>query len=188
MNTSEQLVVNVPWTNVDSNIANTNLTLNDNRTTSLDDYNLNISSDNVSPATGGIVRFQNYDSTSAGSPTGVRVDYNAQVDGQAYVTLHSGGTVTGNVSIDWNNGNVQELTLGGNVNITQANSKPGGTYILIVNQDEEALNTITWSTDFDWMDNNTPPGAITAARTDVYSFVCRTATSLLGTYAEDFIV
>lgn len=188
VNTSEQLVVNVPWTNVDSNIANTNLTLNANRTTSLDDYNLNISSDNVSPATGGIVRFQNYDSTSAGSPTGVRVDYNAQVDGQAYVTLHSGGTVTGNVSIDWNNGNVQELTLGGNVNITQANSKPGGTYILIVNQDEEALNTITWSTDFDWMDNNTPPGAITAARTDVYSFVCRTATSLLGTYAEDFIV
>jgi hypothetical protein len=179
--------INTP-SDTNTNIANANLTLNADRTTSLDDYNLNISSNNAGAATGGIVRFQNYDSTSAGSPTAVRVDNNAQVDGQAYVTLHSGGTVTGNVSIDWNNGNVQELTLGGNINVTQANCKPGGTYILIVNQDAEALNTITWSTDFDWMDNNTAPGAITAARTDVYSFVCRTATSLLGTYAEDFIV
>jgi len=181
--------INTP-SDTNTNIANTNLTLDANRTTSVDDYNLSITSDNVSPATGGIVRFENWSGNelSLNDPIGVRVDKNARVDGQAYVTLHSGGTVTGNVSIDWNNGNVQELTLGGNINVTQANCKPGGTYILIVNQDAETLYTITWSTDFDWMDNNTAPGTITGARTDVYSFVCRTATSLLGTYAEDFIV
>lgn len=182
--------INTP-SDTNTNIANANLTLNATRTTSLDDYNLNITSDNVSVgATGGIVRFQNWsgNASSPNDPVAVRVDKNAQVDGQAYVTLHSKGTVTGNVSIDWNDSNVQEMTLGGNVNLTQANCKPGGTYILIVNQDAEALNTITWSSDFDWMDNNTAPGAITAARTDLYSFVCRTATSLLGTYAEDFIV
>ena len=47
---------------------------------------------------------------------------------------------------------------------------------------------ITWPSAIDWHANNTAPGVITGERTDVYTFVCRTASSLLGTYAEDFII
>lgn len=173
--------INTP-SDTNTNIGNSDLTLSGVRTLANDIYNLNFTSNNS--GVGSLVRFQNYVTSNK---LGVRVDHNLRTDGQAWSTLHAKGNVTGNVSIDWDDGNVQEMTLAGNINLTQANCNPGGTYILIIHQDAEALNTITWSTDFDWMNNNTAPGAITAARTDVYTFVCRTATSLLGTYAEDFI-
>ena len=168
-----------------TNIGNSDLTLSGVRTLANDIYNLNFTSNNSGQSgVGSMVRFQNYVTSNK---LGVRVDYNLRTDGQAWSTLHAKGNVTGNVSIDWDDGNVQEMTLSGNINLTQANCNPGGTYILIIHQDAESAYTITWSTDFDWMNNNTAPGAITSAKTDVYTFVCRTATSLLGTYAEDFI-
>jgi len=164
-------------TPTDTNIANTDLTLNANRILALSPYSLQLTGTNI-------LRLSNAETTDNVS---LLIDNNLKVDGQAWVDINSGSTVTGSVQIDWNNSNVQEFTLDGNVSWTCTNQKPGATYILIVNQQAERTYTQTFSSNFDWHNNNTAPGVTTGDRADVYSFVCRSVTSLLGTYSEDFI-
>lgn len=176
-NGAGQLVVNVPWTSTTTNIGNSNLTLDSNRTFGLSTYSFQVTGDTT-------FRLSNKNADPA--KVGLRVDHNIKCSGQAYTDLNDIGTSGGNVSVDWNLGNVQTIVLNANANFTQANANPGGTYILIVSQPAGQAYTTSWSGDFDWHNNNTAPGTITADRTDVYTFVCRTSTSLLGTYAEDF--
>ena len=166
-------------TDTNTNIGNSNLTLTGNRSLSLGTYTFQVTGD---------TSFRLSNVTTDTAKIGLRVDNNIKCAGQAYTDLHDKGTTGGNVSIDWNDGNVQTIVMNANMSITQANCNPGGTYILIISQPAEQAYTITWAGDFDWLNNNTAPGVITGARTDVYTFVCRTATSLLGTYAEDFII
>lgn len=160
-----------------TNIANADLTLNANRILALSSYSLQFTGTNM-------FRLSNAETTDNIS---LLIGNNLKVDGQSWVDINDGGESTGTVQINWDNGNVQEFTLSGNVSWTCTNQQPGATYIMIVNQPAGQSYTQTFSQDFDWLNNNSAPGTTTAARADVYSFVCRSATSLLGTYSEDFI-
>jgi hypothetical protein len=165
---------------VNTNIAENSLILTASRTLNLDTYSLQFTGSEV---------FRLSNATTSPVSLGLRVDNNARVDGQAYVTLDAKGNQSGNYIVDWNDSNIHSITLNGNLNITSfTNGNPGGCYILIITQPAEQTYTITWPLTVDWHNNNTAPGTITSDRTDVYTFVCRTSTSFLGTYAEDFII
>ena len=165
---------------VNTNIAEDNLILNASRTLDLSTYNLQFTGSQA-------LRLSNATATPAF--LGLRVDNNARVDGQAYITLDPKGSQSGNYTVDWNDSNIHSITLSGSLNITSFdNGNPGGCYILIITQPAEQAYTITWPLTVDWHNNNAAPGTITGDRTDVYTFICRTSTSFLGTYAEDFII
>jgi hypothetical protein len=63
--------------------------------------------------------------------------------GQAYTIEHDIGTTSGATAIDWDNGNVQHVTLDGDISFTESNAKAGSTYILIVEQDATGGHDIT---------------------------------------------
>jgi hypothetical protein len=96
--------------------------------------------------------------TTAGD---IYVSGDVVVDGQAYSVEYDAGT-TGSVAIDWDNGNVQHVTLSGNSVITESNANAGSTYILIVEQDGTGGHTITWPVDFTWP-GGAPPDVSTGA-------------------------
>lgn len=75
------------------------------------------------------------------------------------------GTVTTNITIDWNNGNTQNLTLGANITISFTNNKLGAKYILLISQDATGNRTVTWS-GISWGDTGTPTLSTIANKKD----------------------
>jgi len=73
----------------------------------------------------------------------INVSGNVVVDGQAYSIDNNLGTVAGAVAVDWDNGNVQRMTVSGDVTLTVSNENGGGTYFLIVEQDATGGHSIT---------------------------------------------
>ncbi len=71
------------------------------------------------------------------------------------------------IVVDWNNGNVQKITLQGNVKFTFINGQPGGVYRLIIIQDSVGGRTVSWQSDVKWQDAppvlSTAPGAVDIA-------------------------
>lgn len=105
--------------------------------------------------------------------------------GQTWTNLHS-QTGTTNTYIDWDNSNVQELTLSGSTNIYFANGKPGGVYKLIVKQSVAGGNTITWNTiDTEWAGGVSPVMSSGSSVYDVYSFVYD-GTIYFGDYQQNY--
>ena len=165
---------------VDTNIAENNLTLTASRTLNLSTYSLQFTGSEV-------LRLSNANADPA--KIALRVDNNVKVAGQAYVDIDALGSAGTSRAIDWNDSNIQSMTLNGNLTISALNNgNPGGCYILVITQPAEQNYTISWPPTVDWHNNNAAPGTITSDRTDVYTFICRTTTSFLGTYAEDFII
>lgn len=81
------------------------------------------------------------------------VERHVHIGGAAsYKTLHDNGNVSGAVTINWNNGNVQKMTLTGNVTSVAFTNPPGpGTYKLWIHQDATGGRTIVgWDADLDW--------------------------------------
>ena len=105
--------------------------------------------------------------------------------GQTWTNLHS-QTGTTNTYIDWNNSNVQELTLTGSTNIFFVNGNAGGVYKLIVNQAPSGSYTTTWNTlDTEWTNGVSPIMSSGASVYDVYSFVYD-GTLYFGDYQQNY--
>lgn len=81
-------------------------------------------------------------------------------------TLTDGATI----ALDWNNGNVQEVTLGGNRTFTFANPIAGSRYVIIVVQDATGSRTITWPT-IKWTGGSTPALTTTAGKKDIFTLI-----------------
>jgi hypothetical protein len=93
------------------------------------------------------------------------------VSGQTWTELHSltGGT---DVYIDWNNSNVQQLTLTASTNVYFVNGKPGGNYKLIVKQASSGGYSVVWNiTDIGWANGSPPLMSTGSSVYDVYEFV-----------------
>lgn len=83
-------------------------------------------------------------------------------------TLTSGATV----AINWNDGNVQVLTLDhSGITITFANPKDGGRYVLIIIQGAGGSKTVTTWPTMEWLDGAAPTLSTTAARADVIGII-----------------
>ena len=90
--------------------------------------------------------------------------------GQAFThrfALTDGATV----AVDWNNGNTQSVTLGGNRTFTFANGRDGAKYLLIVRQDGAGSRSVTWPSGVLWPGGVAPDLTTGANSVDIVSFV-----------------
>ena len=135
-----------------------------------------IYTDNGSLTGARTVTMGNNNLTFASSTAGqeVKFEQNVEVAGQGYTDLYTGATIDG---IDWDNGNVQEVTLPNSAtDFDPSNAEPGATYILIIKQPASgAAGTINWaggSGTVRWPDG-TPPTLSTASNAvDIVTLVC----------------
>ena len=78
------------------------------------------------------------------------------------------------VTVNWNSGNVQQITLlsGGNT-FTFSNGIAGGRYLLIVRQPITGSGSITWPSTSSvlWAGGSTPTPTATVNKTDIFGFV-----------------
>ena len=96
-----------------------------------------------------------------------------KVNGQAYTVFHQPASAITNLTIDWNNSNIQEVTLAaGAPTFTASSPKVGATYILTLAQ--TGTVTATW-TGVKWP-AATAPTLSGAGKTDVITLICYDAT------------
>ena len=158
----------------DTNIANTELTLGANRTLSQSTYTLTFTGSGL---------------TSFNSTAGVKVEKNLQIaDGQAYVDIEDLSSISGNQTIALNSGNVQKLTLSGNLNIISfTNIKPGGTYILMIQQPSSGSYTVNFPAAVKFPGGSAPILSSNGA-VDVITLVAYSATAMLGASSLNYTV
>jgi len=74
------------------------------------------------------------------------------------------------IALDWNNSNVQSVTLGGNRTFTFANPKDGGRYLIRLKQDATGSRTVTWPTII-WRGGTAPTLTTTANKVDLITLI-----------------
>lgn len=100
--------------------------------------------------------------------------------GSAVYSLTDGSTI----ALNWNNGNVQKVTLGGNRTFTFANPVSGFRYMIELIQDGTGSRTITWPT-IKWAGGSAPTLTTTASKTDLI-FLTWDGTSYFGDISKNF--
>lgn len=113
--------------------------------------------------------FIDYRGLSATSAAGSYVIVNAATTGQ-YSSSNFGLTDGATIALDWNNGNVQSVTLGGNRTFTFANPISGGRYLIKVKQDGTGTRTLTWPT-ITWRGGSAPTLTTTINKTDLITLI-----------------
>ena len=103
------------------------------------------------------------------SNSGIAVTGNMQVTGQ-YNSVRYGLTDVATIALDWDDGNVQSVTLGGNRTFTFANPKDGGRYLIKLTQDGTGTRTITWPTII-WRGGTAPTLTTTGGKTDLITLI-----------------
>lgn len=99
----------------------------------------------------------------------VQVGTSTRVTGQ-YLSDKFALTDAATIAVDWNNGNVQSVTLGGNRTVTFANPISGGRYVLVFKQDATGSRTITWPT-IKWQGGAAPTLTTTGNKTDLITVI-----------------
>jgi len=119
-------------------------------------------------------------STSGGSITG-----NLSIGGQIYSPTNAkGNSGTGTVTFNWNDGNIQTVTLTGNCTFAFSNPQSGATYQIIITQDATGSRTITWPT-IHWEGKTTPTLTGTASSVDVVTLTYD-GSKYIGVMAKNF--
>ncbi len=75
------------------------------------------------------------------------------------------------IAVDWNNGAMQTVVLGGNRKFSFTGGQPGRTYLLSITQDAHGSRTVTWPADVRWPGGTPPTLTTTANKTDYIGFV-----------------
>ena len=141
---SEKAYVAVPWT--DTSIYSANGVLSGARTVTMDGNNLTFAS------TGGLFTIQK----------------NLKVEGQSYGDI----TSVSNATVDWDNGNIQSITLpSGASTYTPSNPQAGATYILKIIQPAAGDGTITWGSSVKWPGATAPTLTASNAAVDVVTLI-----------------
>lgn len=96
--------------------------------------------------------------------------------GNDVVVASDGATVT----FDLDDGNIQEVTLGGNRVLALSNGADGQKFSLILRQDGSGNRTVTWFSNIKWQDGNEPTLATGASEIDVFTFIRVSSTEYLG--------
>lgn len=100
--------------------------------------------------------------------------------GQYYSQEYTDNASSGNVSVDWNYGNVHYINLGsGTNNMTLNNPIGGGRYMMFIRQNANANATASWPTTVQWQNSGAPTITEIANKTDV---VACAYTAVTGNY------
>ncbi len=183
VNTVVSSTANMIWaadTDTNTNIANTNLNLDASRTLGLGaNQNLTFTGSGTSKVT-----FSNLGGVEIARD--LTVQKNVIIQGQGYSELHTGADIS---SIDWNLGNVQEITLAsGEANFDPSNAKAGATYILKITQPSGGNGTINWdnigAANIKWPGGTEPTLTATNAAIDIVTLICTSATGQGVYYAN----
>jgi len=99
------------------------------------------------------------------------------------VDLGNSGTAK---TVDWDAGNEQRVVLTGNVVLTFSNPVNGGRYVLAAYSGAGAF-TITWPASVLWPGGVAPVMTVTAARTDLFTFIYVATTGKYhGAFSQDY--
>ena len=116
---------------------------------------------------------------SDGSSTGIGASpnlvFNGQVlgvTGQAATYAYSVGSTGGTVTLNWNNSNIQRVTLTSSISsLTKLNPVDGAVYTLQLTQGGSGGYTIAWGSDFRWPGGTAPTLSTAIGAVDFISFV-----------------
>ena len=95
---------------------------------------------------------------------------NLIAEGQAASRAYSLGVTGTNVAIDWNNSNIQTMTLNGSGTVAMSNPIDGGVYTLQITQGTGGGHTLIWS-NVKWPGGAPPSLSITAGAVDILTFI-----------------
>lgn len=109
-----------------------------------------------------------FGSTTAAT-NAISVTGNMNVTGQ-YVSDRFALTDGATIAVNWNNGNVQAVTLGGNRTFTFSNPISGGRYLIVLKQDGTGSRTVTWPT-IKWQGGTAPTLTTTAGKVDLITLI-----------------
>jgi hypothetical protein len=87
------------------------------------------------------------------------------------IPLFDAGNSGTSLTIDWNDGNEQRITLTGDVTLTLNNPGDGGRYVLIFNQDGTGGRTVTWPAAVKWPAGSTPTITSGADKFDLVTLI-----------------
>ena len=133
-------------TDTDTSIYAANGSLTGARTVTMGTHNLTFNS------TGGLFTIQK----------------NLKVEGQSYGDI----TSVSNATVDWDNGNIQSITLpSGASTYTPTNPQAGATYILKIIQPSAGDGTITWGSSVKWPGATQPVLTASNAAVDVVTLI-----------------
>lgn len=107
------------------------------------------------------------------------------INGQLITGIFSLGTTGGAVTINFNNGNKQSVTLNAATTLTFSNGVAGATYTLEIIQDTVGGQTITWPASVKWEGGIVPTISSAAGKKDLFSFFYD-GTDYLGTYSVGY--
>ncbi len=114
--------------------------------------------------------------SSGGAADGVGTEVDIEFPGQ-YGALYNHGNVSGAVTVDWDNGNMQRLRLTGDVTLTLTNPTVGRRYLLILEQDGTGSRLVTWPVEIRWFAAITPTLSTGATLVDQIAMSCITTIS-----------
>jgi len=97
---------------------------------------------------------------------------NLKVTGQAASLTNAVGSTGGSVTLDWDNSNIQTLTLTSNITtLTKSNPIDGAVYTLFLTQGGTGGKTVSWGADVDWPSGTAPTLSTAAGATDAVSLI-----------------
>jgi len=88
-----------------------------------------------------------------------------------YYSTRNGLSDGATVAIDWDDGNVQSVTLEGDRTFTFSNGNDGAIYTLIIKQDATGTRIPSFPATVRWADGNAPTLTTTASKTDYFTFL-----------------
>lgn len=92
--------------------------------------------------------------------------------GQAASKTNAIGATGGTVTIDWDNSNIQTLTLDSDIStLTKSNPIDGAVYTLFLTQGGTGGKTVAWGSDVEWPGGTPPTLSPTAGAVDAVSLV-----------------
>lgn len=138
--------------------------------TKADQTSLNTTNSNVSANTTAIGTKADQSSLDT---TNSNVSANTTAIGTKYQELFGdSGNKSGASSIDFSGGNMQEITLTGNVtSLSLSTLNSGGAYIIVLKQDATGGRTVTWPAGFKWPDGTAPTLSTAPNAIDIVSFL-----------------
>ena len=92
--------------------------------------------------------------------------------GQAASKTNAVGSTGGSVTLNWDNSNIQTLTLTSNITtLTKSNPIDGAVYTLFLTQGGTGGKTVSWGADVDWPSGTAPTLSTAAGSVDAVSLV-----------------
>ena len=134
--------------------------------------------------------WDSYSTTTSSTPQFARVGIGVAADASAVLkmagqygsTTYDAGNSSTALTLNWNNGNTQLVTLTGNCTFTLSNPKDGFRYLIALKQDGTGSRAVTWPSAVKWSAGTAPTLSTAAGKVDVVTLVWLSGLGASGNY------